>query len=427
MVLVIALGAAALGAEARHGVQPRTAASSKAKPAAPTLSVAKKGSYVYWFTFTDADGAARTSLPVRFKGTSTELDLGTLSTNYSGAKLYVMDKKTGNLAIAQYPPSAGTGNVKLSADDFDRVRNVRLRIVAEDGKPIESAIVNITDGRNNEHSAVVTPADAGVATFHDVASGEVSVSVEADKLRKTIDSDIEIPTKRAVPDYEREIKVAGDVHTLPVAPTPKAEPKPASKAGATLSMLLQSLAGLIILALIVAIVVIVLKARGVTAKSALQGLGVELPTDASGHPVPGAPASPATDSNVCQFCGQTKDANGRCACTITPGMVPGATPASSISSGPRLVGSQGVYAGHIFEITLPSVVIGREADNPIALPNDATVSRRHATISQVSGGYSIRDEGSSNGTFVNGARITEQKLSPGDEVQIGGTKFRFEF
>ena len=423
---MIAFCTAALGAKAKPGVQPSTAASSKAKPAAPTLSVAKKGSYVYWFTFTDADGAARTSLPVRFKGTFAELDIGALGAKYSGAKLYVMDKKTGNLAIAEYPPSASTKDVELSADDFDRVRNVRLRIVAEDGKPIESAIVNITDGRNEEHTAVVTPADAGVATFHDVASGEVSVNVEADKLRKTIDSDIEIPAKRAVPDYERDIKVAGDVHTLPVTPTPKAEAKPASKGGATPAALLQTLAGLMVLALIVAIVVIVLKARGLTAKSALQGLGVELPTDALGQSVPEAPAAPADDPNVCRFCGQTKDAQGRCACTITPGASATAGPAAAASAGPRLVGSQGVYAGHIFEITSPSMVIGREADNPIALANDATVSRRHATISQANGGYSIRDEGSSNGTFVNGARVTEQKLSPGDEIQIGGTKFRFE-
>ena len=42
------------------------------------------------------------------------------------------------------------------------------------------------------------------------------------------------------------------------------------------------------------------------------------------------------------------------------------------------------------------------------------------------GGFVIRDQGSSNGTFVNGARVTEAPLRPGDEVSIGGTRFRFE-
>jgi len=91
-----------------------------------------------------------------------------------------------------------------------------------------------------------------------------------------------------------------------------------------------------------------------------------------------------------------------------------------------LVGTQGTYSGHVFEIPVGSTTIGREAENPIPLVNDTTASRRHATITISGSDYTIRDEGSSNGTFVNGARVTEQKLMPGDEVQIGGTKFRFE-
>lgn len=414
-------------AKAADKAKPEEAAKpAKEKAAPPTLKVEKKGSYVYWFTFKDSEGAAQTTLPARFKGKSADLDLAPLGAKYSDAKLFVMNKKNGNLAISDYPASESTKDVDLPEDDFQYVRTVRLRVVATDGKPVESAIVNITDGMNEKMTAVVTPADEGVATFENVASGEISVNVEAENLRKTIDSDITIPEKRAVPNFEEDIRVSGDVNTLPIKPKAKGEAKPERGGGDALSLALQTLAGFVILALIIAIVVIVLKSRGVTAKSALQGLGVEMPGDSAGQPAPGAPAGPAIDPNVCQFCGQRKDANGRCACTITPGMAPAAAPMAGASAGPRLVGSQGVYAGHIFEITSPSMVIGREADNPIALPNDGTSSRRHATISQANGGYSIRDEGSSNGTFVNGARVTEQKLFPGDEVQIGGTKFRFE-
>jgi pSer/pThr/pTyr-binding forkhead associated (FHA) protein len=57
---------------------------------------------------------------------------------------------------------------------------------------------------------------------------------------------------------------------------------------------------------------------------------------------------------------------------------------------------------------------------------DSTVSRRHAVIALDGGGHVIRDQGSSNGTFVNGARVAEAPLRPGDEVSIGGTRFRFE-
>lgn len=403
--------------------KPADAAKPDAKPkekAAPMLNVEKKGSYVYWFTYKDAEGASKATLPVRFKGKSTDLDLTAMGEKPTAVKLFVMNRATGNLAISEYPTSKDTQDVDIKADDLQYIRSVRLRIVAEDGKPVESAIVSITDGMNTKMIALVTPADEGVATFANVASGEATVKVETENLRKTIDSDIEIPEKRDTPGYEQDIKVAGDVNTLTIKP--KAKEASAKREGGGVGSILSALAGFIVLLIIIVIAVVVLKSKGVTSKAALQGLGVELPGDANGHAVPGAPGAPAIDPNVCQFCGQRKDANGQCACSAIPGA---AAPAESTSSGPRLVGFQGVYAGHIFEIA-GAMVMGREADNPIALPNDSTASRRHATISQSNGGYSIRDEGSSNGTFVNGAKITEQTLSAGDEIQVGGTKFRFE-
>lgn len=434
LILVIALivvalicGMAVAAPKADAKAKPEAAkAIDKAKPAAPTISVEKKGSYVYWFTYKDVDGVQQTMLPIRFKGKSTEIDTKALGEKFSSAKLFVMNKATGNLAISDYPPSAETKSVDLPADDFQYVRTVRLRVVAEDGKPIESAIVRITDGMNAKLSALVTPADEGVATFANVASGEATVKVEAEGLRKTIDSDIEVPDRRDTPDYERDVKVAGDVNTLNIKPKAAAGTEQKPERGGGLSAILQTLAGFIVLIIIIAVVVIVLKARGVTGKAALQKLGVELPGDATGQVAPDGVQAPAVDPNVCQFCGQRKDANGNCACSVVPGASPSAAPTASAPGVPRLVGSQGVYAGHIFELTSASMVIGRESDNPIPLPNDTTASRRHATISQADGGFSIRDEGSSNGTFVNGAKISEQKLSPGDEVQIGGTKFRFE-
>ncbi|NLB94917.1 MAG: FHA domain-containing protein [Armatimonadetes bacterium] len=71
-------------------------------------------------------------------------------------------------------------------------------------------------------------------------------------------------------------------------------------------------------------------------------------------------------------------------------------------------------------------VIGRSAESDLPLVQDSTVSRRHASVIRQEGGYLIRDEGSSNGTFVNGQRVTEQLLRPGDEIQVGSTRIRFE-
>ena len=100
-----------------------------------------------------------------------------------------------------------------------------------------------------------------------------------------------------------------------------------------------------------------------------------------------------------------------------------------LATGPRLVATMGTYAGAIFPLLGPSTDIGRDAGNPIPLPNDTNTSRRHATLQLTNGQVVLVDNGSSNGTYVNGARIASQVPQPlrtGDEVNIGNTRFRFE-
>lgn len=402
--------------------------------AGPKVSVAKKGTYVYWFTYKDAKGIEQTTLPQRFKGKSAELDTQALGSKFSAAKLYVINKSNGNLAIADYTAPKDPKKpepIDLEKSDFEFVRNVDLRIVSEDGAPIESAIVGITDGEGTAMQTIVTPADEGVARFANVASGELTVKVQAKGVKKTINSDIELPENRDTAGFAKDIKVSGDVDTLPVVMKKEAANagKHSESKSSSGSLAFQMIAGFIFLIVLIAVIAVIVitvgKSKGITAQQALQRMGVEIPQDGSAVS-PGIPAAPAIDPNTCQFCGQRKDANGNCACSIAAGSSPFGQTAGAASEGPRLIGVSGTYSGHIFNISDGSAVIGRDATNPVPLPNDTTSSRRHATIAASNGGYIIRDEGSSNGTFVNGARITEQKLTPGDEVQIGGTRFRFE-
>jgi pSer/pThr/pTyr-binding forkhead associated (FHA) protein len=54
------------------------------------------------------------------------------------------------------------------------------------------------------------------------------------------------------------------------------------------------------------------------------------------------------------------------------------------------------------------------------------VSRSHAEIRPRGVGYVVVDLGSTNGTRVNGVRVSEQELVDGDEIAFGNTRMRFE-
>ena len=71
-----------------------------------------------------------------------------------------------------------------------------------------------------------------------------------------------------------------------------------------------------------------------------------------------------------------------------------------------------------------STTIGREPDNTLSVP-EAAVSRYHAKVERVPGGHTLRDNGSTNGTMVNGVRITEQLLRDHDVVRVGDSLYRY--
>jgi len=71
-----------------------------------------------------------------------------------------------------------------------------------------------------------------------------------------------------------------------------------------------------------------------------------------------------------------------------------------------------------FEVTHRVMRIGRHDQNDIMLAGP-TVSTRHATVRKEGVGVVIEDEGSLNGTFVNGVRVEQQLLEDGDRIMIG--------
>ena len=78
---------------------------------------------------------------------------------------------------------------------------------------------------------------------------------------------------------------------------------------------------------------------------------------------------------------------------------------------------KGAGVGGRYLLDTAETKIGRDINNEICL-DDITVSRSHALISK-SDGYTIKDLGSLNGTYLNAVVVREAKINAGDEVQIG--------
>jgi len=72
-----------------------------------------------------------------------------------------------------------------------------------------------------------------------------------------------------------------------------------------------------------------------------------------------------------------------------------------------------------------TITIGRKPESTIVL-GDPNASRAHAEIRPHGAGFLMVDMGSTNGSRVNGVRVSHQELSDGDELTFGNTRIRFE-
>ena len=92
-----------------------------------------------------------------------------------------------------------------------------------------------------------------------------------------------------------------------------------------------------------------------------------------------------------------------------------------------VTGSPARQAGDVFVLEAAPISIGRAANNEIVINADEYASTRHARIEPRRDGVYVEDVGSTNGTYVNGVRLSrEQRLVPGDLIRVGETDLRFE-
>ena len=87
----------------------------------------------------------------------------------------------------------------------------------------------------------------------------------------------------------------------------------------------------------------------------------------------------------------------------------------------RLVMRRGPSPNQVYDLSKDNVTIGRDITNDIVI-NDPEVSRHHLRFTRGGGGFTMEDLGSTNGTFINGQRMTGSRpLRSGDMIGLGET------
>lgn len=90
----------------------------------------------------------------------------------------------------------------------------------------------------------------------------------------------------------------------------------------------------------------------------------------------------------------------------------------------RLLVVSGPRAGVVVALGSGDLAVGRGWDNDVVLP-DISVSRRHALLRRDGAEYVLLDQGSGNGTSVNGRAVDETRLRDGDEISLGDSVVQF--
>lgn len=341
-----------------------------------------------------------------------------------GLHAWVHDLETGN--VARKPVGAGSEPILFKPVDFTLIFAVRIRL-EHSGRPVAAARITLDDGTRPRDDLLV-PEDRGEVLFYGVKPGSVRIEVEykvggrskslpVQAFEVSLDRVDPVPTlalvvPEAVPTVSSQTEKAAGRSGADGATSPT-QPSTGSSLGRLLVYALALVAGIAAAYGLLRL----LQARPDRVAAGLKKLGVAMPEPETDSPDASLPAPFAAPARPEPIILEGSEA--------TPLAEPSAstTSVSVVNRNPRLVSTDGTT----FAIPPGASIVGREVGLAIPLPSADTVSRRHAEIDRSGGQVALRDLGSTNGTFVNGQRLTEARLlEPGDEVQFGAVRFRFE-
>ena len=357
-------------------------------------------------------------------------DTLTLPTMLTKSNLFLLDKEKGRLAVISTVNIKG-GKWAPTLADFNVIDSVKLSVVTAKG-PIGVASVEIQSNAS-KFTELIDPASGGSLTLKYVPAGElrVAVSYKVDgKSQEPVASTFKVDaSKEMIPAYEVSVPNAVPASGINGVGTavadgnaPKGESATVPVSGVNpLGNILSTLFGLAFVVGVGYFVVKYMRSNEDKVKETLVKLGADLPK--AGDPAtdsqtaaPSTPFVPTAPQPVQQIILDP-------VATVTDSGLAVGGVSSVLSNGlPTLV----TRDGSRFELPEGETVVGREFGNGLVVASD-TVSRRHASLFRSGNSASVVDHGSTNGTWVNGAKVAgNHELRVGDSVRFGSVEYRFE-
>ena len=344
--------------------------------------------------------------------------------------MVVVDRKRGDAATKALPQALAGLVWKVAEKDYSRVAEVRFDVRAKEG-PVASGVV-VVQGKAASDRLMLSQSDRGSVSWRMVEPGDVKVSFEykADGQSKTLPAQtFEIKMGLGKPTvFALDVNDKVDM-VKPDEPPTRNEPSPASGPPATpptakaeaagqhaaagiLANLTSMVFGLVVVGGVAYGLWWYVKNNQKQVQTVLDQVGVPVgrdPADPVGDSPPVTPSAPQPVQKIV-----LADA-----APSSTGVV--ATPSASAT--PRLVAEDGTET-----LLSPGPnPVGREPGTAVAVLGEPSVSRHHATITLGPAGTEVTDMDSTNGTYVNGMKLSSPiALRPGDRIQFGAKRFRYE-
>jgi hypothetical protein len=332
----------------------------------------------------------------------------------------VRDVEKNNVATKPLDQVVKAGSWKVADGDYGYAFIVPFSVLHDD-KPVVSAIVHMGDRQE-----LVSIEDEGVALFHIVPFGDVEVTVDYKSGGE--DKSLAAQTFEAKKDMGVgpvfALVITDDVATIEPKQTEGTEVGATTEPGAktddvkepetpktnAFSTFLNMLIGLAVVGGIGYAIWRFVQSNPDKTKDLLQKGGVPMPGDDPGA----APVAPAKAGPPKQI---LLDDAAPLAAAAAP-----VVDAGPVVKNPRLVKSD----GSLYIVQDGDQTVGRE-NAALTIGGESSVSRTHARLTRTGDAVMLEDAGSTNGTFVNGQRLSGPRaLVPGDSVQFGAVQYRYE-